>query len=140
MIEELSHLKTTLDNHNSWNIVISEQLYDLLLQEKDRIEELILLVNKKRWEHILRVNFGDIISEQIAEIPIPEKWFTREEISSIRTRIYDPNRKILDYDLEKDKSKEAMNYKKMRKILNKWPEIKKRLDVFEKKPKWMIYV
>lgn len=139
MIRKLEQLKKTLDKHTSWDMTVSKELYDLLLWELNSIQKLRKLVENKRNSPFLRLDLWDLVSEQIDEFSVPEIWLTKEEISSIRAWMSEEYCKSVDYDLRKDLTQEAKNYKNIKNILNKWSQIPKRLDAFERKSKWIIY-
>lgn len=116
---------------------ISQGLYSLLLIEHERINKLLNLVKLQRGSALLSVLSWEIVSEQIEEILIEEKWMSKDMITAIRDLIISPNNKedykwnINEYDAKK-------KLQTIMRILNRWQDIPKRLDAFEKKPKWSI--
>lgn len=134
------HLQEHFDSTPNEEITISEKLYISLTNEAKKIDDLLKLVECKRAECLLRVLLPwDIVSEQRNEIPVPEKWLDKEMIKAIRA--YIAMRDLWEEYLESIPMKEAKRaLSSIRRILNKWSEMPKRIDAFEKKPKWSVII
>lgn len=138
MHRKLVVLEKVLKNRDQEKI-ISVELYDLLIKEKERINNLAMLVERGRGSSFLRVLSWEIISEQTEEFVINEKWISKEMISAIREFITaQKDNEPYDWNISEDDVKRTL--KTIRRILNNWQEIAKRLDVFEKRNKWSIAV
>lgn len=140
MIRKLEQLRINLIKNRSWDMTISRELYDLLISEKDKINELFRIVEVKRDSSILRVFLWDLISEQVDKVSVPEIWLSKDEIKAIRKWISEVYYKSAGYDLKTDKSQEAKNYKKVRRITNNWFDLKCRFDGLEIKPQWEVVI
>lgn len=145
MIEELRQLEKEIQEDTSWSISISEDLYNLLVSEVDRIEKLFRLVNSKRYQGDLKVaGSKEIISEQTWEINIPEIGLDQDTINKYRTHIRCV-RHIND-----DDEQDPLDEKEVKRIENQilfffsdrhsYSNDRNKIsyDFFLKKPKWSI--
>lgn len=135
MIKKLKQLEKLLKDSsvNGQEICISKDLYTLLVQEEEKTRNLLQSVENGRYQWLLSVALGELVSEQIGEFYVPAKWISEEIINAYRERIR-CRKEWENYVGDIDKKEIDFVVSRLWRIANKWPRIKKSIDAFLKKP------